>query len=648
MTLLRPLTCPVHSEAEITGSLHAMMDRRDAGLFTGRTSEIQLLEGALAFDSGFCVALVHGPGGIGKSMLLREAARRARRMGYRIHWVDGRSSDASEEALSAASKVRDERVLAVVDTYEAIQAVDADLRGRLSAEPSDRGRILIGGRLPPSGAWEAPPWDQVTLRLRLDPLSREEAATLVERRGASAPAKLIDWARGEPLALSVAADALSAGTRFDPDALGDDEGIARTLLGRLAGAEASRMRSDALVAASIARAVDDDALRAMLPGVEPQEAGSWLRQLSFTEELDGRTAVHARVREAVRTLIRTEDPGHYRELRRRLVDHLHRRASSNGRGWASEMADLVDDPRIRWGLGVEQAATHRAGPIRSGDEETVAAVVEPSQPRRWAHLRRWFRESPQHIVAVRDEADDLTGIGIYVTIEDAPPWSDEDPVLGRWLADARTGPGPALLIRAGIPVRWTPGKAAVGNSAVLARRDMEPRRIYGPGYRHNADQIAFVEAMGYRRREDLDVNDGEVSVESHVLYLDDGVAEHVRALVYRDLGLPTAIAPDTRTSVREALRHFHDDESLSSSPLATGGSVGERAESVRNLLRRGVSTAFGDSPEERLLRATLEHGYLAAGSSHEATARALHLARSTYFRHLARAAERLADYLQHL
>lgn len=648
MTLLRPLTCTVHSEAEITGSLHAMMDRRDAGLFTGRASETRLLEGFLAVDSGACVAFVHGPGGIGKSMLLREAVRRARPMGYRIHWVDGRSADAAEQALSVASKVRDEAVLMVVDTYEAIQAVDADLRGVLSAEPSSRGRALIGGRLPPSGSWEDPPWNKMMLSLRLGPLSQDEAAILVERRGARAPTKLIDWARGEPLALSVAADALSSGTRFDPHALGDDEGIARALLGRLAAAEVNSMRSDILVAASVARAVDGDALRAMLPRVEPQEATRWLRQLSFTEELDARVAVHARVREAVRTLIRTEDPGHYRELRRRLVDHLHRRAHSGGRDWANEMADLVDDPRLRWGLGVEQAATHRAGPIRPGDEKAVAAVIETNQPRRWSYLRRWFRESPQHIVAVRDEAGDLTGVGIYVTVDDAPPWSDEDPVLGRWLADARTGPGPALLIRAGLPVQWTPGRAAVGNSALLARRDLEPRRIYGLGYRHNPDQIAFVEAMGYRRREDLDVNDGEVAVESHVLYLDHGVADHVRVLVYRDLGLPTAIAPDIRMSVREALRRFHNDESLSSSPLATGGTVSERSESVRDLLRRGVSSAFGDSAEERLLRATIERGYLAAGSSHEATARALHLARSTYFRHLAKAVERLTAYVEHL
>jgi len=80
-------------------------------------------------------------------------------------------------------------------------------------------------------------------------------------------------------------------------------------------------------------------------------------------------------------------------------------------------------------------------------------------------------------------------------------------------------------------------------------------------------------------------------------------------------------------------------------PLASGTTPAERAESVRERLRTALDQAFGDSPDEQLLRSVLERGYLAQDTSLESAAVELHLSRATFFRRLRRAVDRVVAVL---
>jgi putative protein kinase ArgK-like GTPase of G3E family len=79
---------------------------QDARRFVGRERELGLLEAMLVDDPPASVAFVHGEGGIGKSALLRELARRAARHGRRARLIEGRDLDpvpgALEHALAGA------------------------------------------------------------------------------------------------------------------------------------------------------------------------------------------------------------------------------------------------------------------------------------------------------------------------------------------------------------------------------------------------------------------------------------------------------------------------------------------------------------------------------------------------------------------
>ena len=97
--------------------------------------------------------------------------------------------------------------------------------------------------------------------------------------------------------------------------------------------------------------------------------------------------------------------------------------------------------------------------------------------------------------------------------------------------------------------------------------------------------------------------------------------------------------------VRDALRSLDLPLEVAASPLARGKTTEERYASVRAEIEDAVANAFGDSPDEQLLRRVIQRGYLDPSGSHELAADELHVSRATYFRRLRSASQRVADYL---
>src|SRR5688572_10652162 len=106
---------------------------RDAERFVGRERELAFFDELLVDDPAFNVVLVHGPGGIGKSMLLREVSRRAEQRGWQPRVVEGRELAPAPGELERVlfGVAQQEKPLVVFDTWERMSAMSGWLRQRL-------------------------------------------------------------------------------------------------------------------------------------------------------------------------------------------------------------------------------------------------------------------------------------------------------------------------------------------------------------------------------------------------------------------------------------------------------------------------------------------------------------------------------------
>ena len=189
-------------------------------------------------------------------------------------------------------------------------------------------------------------------------------------------------------------------------------------------------------------------------------------------------------------------------------------------------------------------------------------------------------------------------------------------------------------------------------AAILRSGLDNPRYAYLPVNPRLPGVLEFSAATGAQHLSALDLEIGGVDIECHVIdYGPGGLIAAQRDVVYAELGLtprrrPAAAARSTRDAVREALRNFRLPHKLAASELASGEGPEERAASVRRRLEQAAERAFGEGEDERLLRAVLVRGYLDPSSSLEAAAGQMHMSRSSFFRHLKRAVERVAEYLR--
>jgi AAA ATPase domain len=166
-------------------NLGTRMTRRDRAAFVGRAGEIRAVAELFVDDPPASVVLVHGPGGIGKSALLRQVADRGREAGWTPVMVEGRElppvPHAIEEALIGAHRF--ERPLVLIDTYERMVALGSHLRRELLPSLPERAIVVVAGRHAPERGWFEGGWEAITREVELGPLTPSESEELLRAHG---------------------------------------------------------------------------------------------------------------------------------------------------------------------------------------------------------------------------------------------------------------------------------------------------------------------------------------------------------------------------------------------------------------------------------------------------------------------------------
>jgi hypothetical protein len=623
------------------------MASRDAALFVGRAEELALLKRSAAAS----VVLVHGPAGVGKSAMLRELARQAEAAGAVPVAVEARDLAPLAEALDQAIEpaLNEERPFLLLDSWERLSALDAHLRQNILPRLPSSARVVIASRRAPGQGWFTGGWENLVLELRLGPLERGDAEALLSGRGIDDPAmraQTMEWAGGSPLALVLAADAGGVPSVAEGDAPTE---VVEGLLRRLLDAQPEGDTRSALAVASLARVTSLSLLADVLPGCDAERAFSWLSAQPSAEPLGEGVTLHDLVGRAVRADLRRRSPELERDLRRRLVDALYARSAREGLlRLTLDLQHLVRDPAIRWGFSWDTSGRFHIDSPRPGDADEIAERGGPLGRDWLAGAGPYFEQAPDRVTIVRDQGGEIAGYGVAATPANAPPFAADDPILGPRLRHAAgdVSGGAAVVLRQAVDLtreRDSPVVGLIGMAAVTGSGLTNPAAAYLPIVPGDASAEAFSAACGARPVAELAVDEAGVRVECHVLdYGPGGLLAFQRAAVYRELGLRTP----TLEAVRAALRDYASPSHLAQSELApAAGSSATRAEALRASIDQAVAEAFGDSPEEELMREVLVHGYLEPEGSLEQAARALNMSRTAFFRRLRAAVERVAERL---
>ena len=700
--------------ARVTDRLAEARQRR----FVGRAGEIELFKSALAArELPFQVLYLFGPGGVGKTTLLGEFASLCEHNQAPAICVDARNVEPSPAAFihvleaamglnppqsffQALASRRNRRVI-LVDTYEALEPLDAWLRDVFLPELPQHVLVVLAGRNPPAPAWRADPGWQTFFRvLPLRNLAPEESRTYLEKRNLPPDQHqtVLDFTHGHPLALSLVADvyAQRPGIHFQPEAAPD---VVKTLLEQFVQKVPGPAHRAALEACALVRVTTETLLAQMLRQSETatvaadpvssqaaHELFEWLRDLSFIESSAEGLFPHDLAREALIADVRWRNPDWYRELHNRARTYYTARlAQTHGMAQQRVLFDYVflhrDNPVVRsmleWQTGSGVADT-----LRESDHEALVAMVAQHEGAASANLaRQWLERQPDGVTVYRDEQGQPIGFIAMIALQRATRAElDADPATRvAW-----------EFLQQHAPLR--PGEIATHYRFWMARDTYQDvsavqtmiflnsvrYQLTTPGLAYHflpcANPDAWAGAFAYANLARLAEADFEIAGNRYGVYGHDWraepplawlallaereVAAEPQAVTQRARATPIIVLsqPDFSAAARAALHDFIHPEVLRGNPLLqsrmvtekAGPNAGpaERVAALQMLLKQAAESLQSGPRDAKLYRA-LYHTYFQPAATQEQAAEILDLPFSTFRRHLKSGIDSVVETLWH-
>jgi hypothetical protein len=303
--------------------------------FTGRDKELQIFKTIVQASQLSCFLLyLHGPGGQGKTTLVKEYTDFCREQAVSFIHVDGRDINAApqnfitalqeqlqtKEDIFIALQKTDSRMVLLVDTYEKLTPIDDWMRQEFLPQMPDNVLTVLSGRKAPSKNWVLDNgWQQLMKVLQVRNLSPSESRQLLLKRNVPEQEldSILDFTHGHPLALSVVADmyAQFPGKKFNPDESPD---TVRTLLESFIQKAPSPAHRIALEICAIVYITTESLLQQVMGVEDASELFEWLQELSFIESNRLGLYPHDLARDAICADLRWRNPDWNKELYNRI------------------------------------------------------------------------------------------------------------------------------------------------------------------------------------------------------------------------------------------------------------------------------------------------------------------------------------------
>jgi hypothetical protein len=658
--------------------------------FVGRTDQLALFEALLQATDQPALVYVHGPGGIGKTTLLRHFAARCEELGQYCLQIDARDIPPTIDALAfRLSKVLGEsapaaRAVVLLDGYELLTDLDGPFREQLAPQLPVDAILVIASHHPPSAGWRTDPgWAPLLHVHKLSNLDRADALSFLAGRGV--PAELqepaMDFTHGHPLALALVGEVVRQKGSLAP---ADSADVIHLLMDRLLAAIPGREHRAALEAAALVRVLDEPLLATLLATPDATELFGWMRRLPFVDVGASGLVLHDMARAVLAADLRWRHGQRYVELHDRARRHyLARLESADPMAQAGVLLDLIYlHPDLRPFLQApSDGDLLRIDTVHAGEETAIVAMVERHEGAESAYWsRHWLARQPAAWLVVRELAGAVVGTMCLLALDGLDATDDAtDPAIAAATAELAGHPPLRPGERATLIRYWLSQKDYQSVSAVQSVIATQLARHYltTPGlalsllpFAHPDEWVAFCQYADLRRAPAADfvVGERQYTVFGHDWRVVPPAA-WVAQLSLREVGAapgPTVGAPaatllvlseaEFASAVRRALRDFTRPDRLRQNPLlkcrfitaASGGSesAADRAQLLQSLIKAAAET-LAANPADRRLHRVLVRAYLSPAPSLERAAEVLELPSSTFRRLLGTAVSRVATVLWH-
>jgi DNA polymerase III delta prime subunit len=686
-------------------AMTSLLDRLSAERqrrFVGRNLELKLFEQAIASkDLPFHILYVFGPGGVGKTTLIRQFSRVCEQSNIRTITVEGRSLEPTAASFLSALRSlmglnkgdsplqvlaeKKERHVIFIDTYETLTQIDEWLREEFLPHVSENTLVAIAGRNPLSSGWRSDPgWQALIHTVSLNNLAPEESLTYLKRRDVPAAQyqAILDFTHGHPLALSLVADLFAQGKNIHFQA--DAPNIVKSLLERFIQELPTTLHRMALEACAVVRITTEASLAQMLELADAHNLFEWLRGLSFIES--GHTGLfpHDLAREVLIADLRWRNPDFYAQLHHRARHYYtNRLGQTQGQEKHVVLFDYMflhrDNPAIRPRFTWSEHSGLLTDSLRENDNTSILQMVIQYEGEASAKITyHWLKRQPENVLVFRDSQNTAVGFAMMIALHEASSEDLEiDPgVKAAWQYLEKYAP---LRLSEGATIfRFWMGKdtyQAVSPTQSLIFINFVQYFQKTPGLAYTflpcAEPDAWAPMLTYFDMKRVSEADFQVGERSYGVYGHDwrvvSPSTWQQLLAQREITAssetittsqqqPTQVLSqsDFTEAVHDLLRNYTRPHTLHNNPLVhcclvekqqtRDISIDERIEILRNLIRETAEFLKLSPREEKLYRA-LHRTYISPASTQEQAAELLDLPFSTYRRHLKAGMIRVAEIL---
>jgi DNA-binding winged helix-turn-helix (wHTH) protein len=518
-------TVPQDALASIGDRLSARASRR----FVGRENELALLREAISpGQPGTPLFFVHGPGGIGKTILMEQLRAEAAANGIVFVRIDatgvspephatlaslstalGLNEPAGtiEELVTGFSK---HRSVLVVDSFEHLESMSRWVRDTLLPALPSQVTVVLAGRQVPDTRWTAHPlWCGAMRSIGLDSLSRIESDRLLDVHGVAtdAHAGVLDLCHGHPLALVLVADEVRRLGRV-PTGLGPD--LVRALTKRCVAQAPTALHRAALEACARARTTTVALLSDVVDPASASLLFEWLGEQSYVNAGPEGLLPHELVRDAIDEELRWRDPEGSRALQHAVNRHLIRQLQ---KGLVVPHAELQylerRSPIMQRFFNFAALGTISVKPATAADASGIARLRDAGLPPGERVLfDHWRHHHATRTVAAYRRNSELCGVTQVVRLDGLDDLSAAaDPVVSavrQALGEALTdGAGVSLMSRFTVPEGerrgLNPAMNALQNSHAMLWATEPNLRFYVVASMHPDHFAPLLEGTDFQR-----------------------------------------------------------------------------------------------------------------------------------------------------